>query len=505
MKDNKFIIITPLYNVEKWIEKLIKSIKLQTHKNYECFLIDDISTDNSSNIIENSIKDDARFKLIKNVEKKFALRNIFEAIEQSGKDPNDIILTLDGDDWLATKRSLEIVNDTYNEFGCLMTYGSYIEFPSKQKGKFCLEIEKDIVVNKTYRKNTWVTSHLRTFKRSLWNCIKIEDLKKDNNFYRMTWDMAFMFPMLEMAGPLACHIDKMLYCYNRQNPLNDDKVNHKLQLDTEQEIRNKKIYSNKLIQGHILGPSGDMSGIGNQLFCVATALAAGYDNQANVYFPQIRKDSFIKQYKSLFYKNLNIGRDGEFYNHIYTEQKFSFSPIKIKEGTTKIYGYFQSYRYFEKHRDKIIRDLNIKEMKDLMLKKYGDLSNHVSIHVRRGDYLKLSDYHHNLDIKYYKKAVSKFNENTKFIIFSNDLEWCKSNFDFLKNAEFSKAEYDWEDIILMSNCRDNIIANSSFSWWGAWLNENKNKKVICPKKWFGPKYSDKQTHDLFPKNWSIIS
>ena len=57
----------------------------------------------------------------------------------------------------------------------------------------------------------------------------------------------------------------------------------------------------------------------------------------------------------------------------------------------------------------------------------------------------------------------------------------------------------------MSNCRDNIIANSSFSWWGAWLNQNISKKVICPKKWFGPKYSDKETHDLFPKTWSVIS
>ena len=81
-----------------------------------------------------------------------------------------------------------------------------------------------------------------------------------------------------------------------------------------------------------------------------------------------------------------------------------------------------------------------------MINKYGDLSNHVSIHVRRGDYLELSDYHHNLDIDYYKRAVSRFNENTKFIIFSNDIEWCKGNFGFLKNVEFPKSDRDWETI-----------------------------------------------------------
>ncbi len=501
--NKNFKIIVPFYNVEAWVGKCVKSVQLQTYENFKCFLVDDMSTDSSAEVIKNLISDDERFVLIENKEKKYALRNIYEAIQESGTDTEDIIVTLDGDDWFATKRALETLKEVYDETNCLMTYGSYIEYPSKSKGKFCREIPANVVRGSTYRESQWFSSHLRTFKRGLWDKIDTDDLKQDGDFFRMTWDMAFMFPMLEMAGPLAVHIEKMLYSYNRQNPLNDDKVNHRLQLETESLIRKKKKYESDFVTANILGPSSDMSGIGNQLFCVATALGYAYDNSATALFPQIKTDILIKKYKNTFYKNLKIGRVGSFSNATYNESKFEFNKIEYSKGNLQIRGYFQSHKYFEKHRDKILRDLNIEELKDITTKNYGDLSEHVSIHVRRGDYLELSDYHHNLDIDYYKLATSKFAKDTKFIIFSNDLEWCKENFNFLDNVEFSKAQEDWEDIILMSNCRDNIIANSSFSWWGAWLNENPNKKVICPKKWFGPKYSNKKTDDLFPEKWSV--
>lgn len=504
MTNNHFKIITPLYNVREWIPKLIKSIQLQNYENFECYLVDDISTDGSNEIIRELIKDDKRFTLIENTEKKFALKNIYDAISVSGDDPEDIIVTLDGDDWLATKKTLEILNNTYNEYGCFLTYGSYIEFPSKQKGKFCLEIPEQIVKTSSYRSNRWLSSHLRTFKRHLWNSIKLEDLKKDDEFFRMTWDMAFMFPMLETAGPLAVHIDKILYCYNRQNPLNDDKVDHTLQLQTESYIRAKDIYQQNFVESHILGPSGNMTGIGNQLFCVTTALGYAYDNDATPYFPQIRTDSLINIYKDTFYKNMNIGRSGAFSTGFYNEPSFSYDQIKPLKGNIKISGYFQSYKYFDDHRDKILKDLNIENIKDLLEKKYGNHSDYISLHVRRGDYLKLSDYHHNLDIEYYKSATKHFDENSKYLVFSNDIKWCKDNFLFLNNVEFCENKEDWEDMILMSLCGHNIIANSSFSWWGAWFNTNQDKKVIAPRKWFGPLYSNKDTKDLIPPDWIII-
>jgi len=503
MNEESFKIIVPLYNVEEWIGKCVKSIQLQTYKNFSCFLIDDISTDKSAEVIKRLIKDDDRFTLIQNTEKKFALRNIYEAIEISGTDPEDTIVTLDGDDWFATKKALETLNSVYNDNSCFMTYGSYVEYPTMQKGKFCQEIPADVVKSNSYRQSQWFSSHLRTFKRHLWNSIKPKDLKKDGDFFRMTWDMAFMFPMLEMAGPLAIHIDKMLYSYNRQNPLNDDKVNHTLQLETEQYIRSKEKYNRDFVIPDILGPSGHLSGIGNQLFCVATTLGHAYENNAVPVFPQIKTDKFINRYKDTLYKNLPIGRTDDLATAYYQEPRFEFDKIKHEKGILKIRGYFQSHKYFSKFRDKILKDLNIQSLKSQVRKKYGDFSDFVSIHVRRGDYLELSAYHHNLEIDYYKKAVKCFSEDTKFLIFSNDLEWCKENFNFLKSAKFSQVEEDWEDIVLMSTCRDNIIANSSFSWWGAWLNENNDKKVIAPKKWFGPLYSHKSTEDLFPETWII--
>ena len=226
--NNHFIVIVPFYNVSKWIQYNIASIMKQTYVNFDCYLIDDLSTDNTCELIDNMIVGDNRFHLIKNKIKKLALRNIFDAIEFANPNPEDIIVTLDGDDWLYSKDVLEHLNNVYNEKDCWLTYGSYAEFPSGNRGKFARQIPQQIVEQKLFRKAPWCSSHLRTFKHHLWKKIKHKDLlDTDGNFYKMTWDLSFMFPMLEMAGPLACHIDKMLYCYNRQNPLNDDKVNIK--------------------------------------------------------------------------------------------------------------------------------------------------------------------------------------------------------------------------------------------------------------------------------------
>ena len=498
---NHFKIIVPLYNVQDWVKKCVKSIQLQTYSNYECYLVDDISTDSSREIIKSLIQDDERFVLIENTEKKFALRNIYEAIEHSGDNPEDVIVTLDGDDWFATKKALEILNEVYLENRCFMTYGSYIEFPSMKRGPFCKQIPHDVVKGSTYRQSKWFSSHLRTFKRHLWERIEVSDLKNGDEFFRMTWDMAFMFPMLEMSGPLAIHIDKMLYSYNRQNPLNDDKVNHRLQLLTERHIREKNKYEQDFVIADILGPSGNLSGIGNQLFCVATALGYAYEHSATPIFPQIRTDRFINMFKDTFYKNLNVGREGDFSTAFHQEPFFEFQKIKHTRGALKIRGYFQSYKYFENHRNKILDSLNIHELKNGIKEKYGDYSDFVSIHVRRGDYLHLSQYHYNLQMDYYNNAIEHFGKDSKFLIFSNDIDWCKQEFNSLKNVQFSENKDDWEDIILMSTCRDNVIANSSFSWWGAWLNTNNSKTVIAPSRWFGPAYSNKSIKDLIPEDW----
>ena len=240
---NHFKIIVPFYNVEKWLKACIRSVKMQSYRDFQCVLIDDISTDSSAEIAEQEIAGDDRFVLIRNTKKSYALKNIYDAINLSEPCKEDVIITLDGDDWLSNKNVLTYLNKFYDDNNCWLTYGSYAEYPSGLKGKFAKQIPNFIIKNKMYRKSSWMSSHLRTFKYGLWNKISVNDLlDKEGNFYKMAWDLTFMFPMLEMCGDKAAYIKEVLYIYNRANPLNDDKVNHELQLAAEREIREKPHY-----------------------------------------------------------------------------------------------------------------------------------------------------------------------------------------------------------------------------------------------------------------------
>ena len=240
---NHFKIIVPFYNVEEWIKVCIRSVKSQSYKNFQCILIDDISTDSSAEIAEKEIAGDDRFVLVRNIQKSYALKNIYDAIELSGPEEEDIVVTLDGDDWLANKDVLKKLNNTYTQDKCWLTYGSYAEYPSGSRGKFAKQIPEHVEKNGTYRSSEWCSSHLRTFKYHLWSKIEKKDLLgNDGNFYRMAWDLAFMFPMLEMAGDKSKYIKDILYIYNLGNPLNDHKVDNHLQQSLEFEIRNKNKY-----------------------------------------------------------------------------------------------------------------------------------------------------------------------------------------------------------------------------------------------------------------------
>ena len=243
MEDIHFKIIVPFYNVEEWIRKCVLSVKFQDYKNFQCVLIDDMSTDNSVEKIKKITKGDNRFVLIENKEKKFALRNIYDGILESSPSDEDVIITLDGDDWLASKSTLSKLNSIYNKEDCWITYGSYVEYPARTTGKFSRQIPKQVIKNRLLRRYEWCSSHLRTFKYGLWSKIKKEDLlDRDGNFYKMAWDLSFMFPMLEMAGNRSYYVDDILYVYNLSNPLNDHKQNEVLQRTLEIEIRSKPTY-----------------------------------------------------------------------------------------------------------------------------------------------------------------------------------------------------------------------------------------------------------------------
>ena len=179
---------------------------------------------------------------------------------------------------------------------------------------------------------------------------------------------------------------------------------------------------------------------------------------------------------------------------VYIEKWGEISFPKHNKKNKNIYclGAFQSEKYFYDIRDIIRQELEFPIIKDELNKKIEKEirnSNSVSIHIRRGDYLNDKGLGGLAPLKYYQNAIeyikSKIN-NPCFFIFSNDIEWCKQNLD-LENCyyiDWNKGKESYRDMQLMSLCKHNIIPNSSFSWWGAWLNNNPDKIVIAPEKWF---------------------
>ena len=238
-----FKIIIHMYNVEKWIQTTIRSVMAQTYANYEVIIVDDISTDNSCDKVKELIGVDSRFQLVENKKKRFALENIVRGIKMLTPSESDVIVTLDGDDWFPHANVLSRIADAYETTNCLITYGTYMTYPEGKRPWNVTQYPAEVVTNASYRQDIWRASHLRTFKHCLWKNIKESDLKDTNGeFYRMAWDLAFMFPMLEMAGQRQQYIHDVTYIYNRANPLNDDKVDHSCQLALEKEIRLKPKY-----------------------------------------------------------------------------------------------------------------------------------------------------------------------------------------------------------------------------------------------------------------------
>ena len=148
-----------------------------------------------------------------------------------------------------------------------------------------------------------------------------------------------------------------------------------------------------------------------------------------------------------------------------------------------------------------------KELNDKTLSFKNELQRgvFVSVHIRRGDYLNNVGRFGLCELSYYREAIKYIKsivDNPKFVFFSDDMAWAKDNID---NDEavfvsWNQGKDSWQDMYLMSHCQHNIVANSSFSWWGAWLNGNPHKVVVAPKKWF--MYSP--NYDIIPDNWITI-
>jgi len=234
------------WNAEKYIKNCIRTLKSQTDKDFEVYLIDDMSTDNTVEVTKKLIKDDSRFKLIVNQEKKFKLKNLNELITQF--DDEDIVIEIDGDDFLLSSDVVSDIRNMYSDYQVWLTNGSFMY--SNGDSGFSSKCNPE-----TVRKDAFRFSHLRTWKTFLWKAIPDSYLRDDDgSYFKSAADVAYTFSLLELAGDKNYRfLPKLYYVYNAESPYNDHKIGsatgggHREQERCSNIIRNKTKL-NKLIR-----------------------------------------------------------------------------------------------------------------------------------------------------------------------------------------------------------------------------------------------------------------
>jgi len=273
-----------------------------------------------------------------------------------------------------------------------------------------------------------------------------------------------------------------------------------------------------------------MGGLGNQLFQIFTLISVSIDNdidfkifeykddkvsphdinsKRNTFWDTLFKNIYDKTFKSI---------SGPIYQ--YNENGFHYTPfpkIREKNNNYSLFGYFQSYKYFQSNLKEILDLLKWREIKKPYENKY-DYKNTVSLHFRIGDYINVQTHHPILPIHYYKNALdrliadtSKNDWNILYFYEKNDKDIVDQSINELKNKypnlDFTEINHDlddWEQMMCMTFCSHNIIANSTFSWWGAYLNNNDNH-VYYPDVWFGSAMRNKNLNDLFLNDWQKVT
>jgi hypothetical protein len=252
-----------------------------------------------------------------------------------------------------------------------------------------------------------------------------------------------------------------------------------------------------------LGQNGRLA---NQMFQYAALRGiASYNN----YDFCIPKTNFNDEWKDnkLFdvFELSNLKNIGHIFTSFYPEKQFRYDDEYVKNcpDNISLHGYYQSEKYFNHIENDIRKDFTFhSHIFDPCEEMISEIDSPISLHVRRTDYI--TDRNHTtLDLSYYEQALNQFDLNRTVIVFSDDTDWCKTQNLFSSDRFMISENIDNAiDLCLMTLCSDHIIANSSFSWWGAWL-ANSNK-VISPSTWFGPGNQHLETQDLIPENWTII-
>lgn len=250
--------------------------------------------------------------------------------------------------------------------------------------------------------------------------------------------------------------------------------------------------------------------LGNNLFQIAAGISLAKEHNTSVQFyagDHITPESsqlydYLQQFKSNILRNVTILPGIPEGLTPVLEQQYAYQAIPFVENSL-IEGFFQSERYFENCKE-VIRELFSidDESKRFLMEKYGDVlkGEITSINIRRGDYLSELDNHQVTSMAYFKKAIKIIGKEKRFLIVSDDIDWCKTQFKG-DNFFFVDKQSAILDLYIQTLCTNNIISNSTFGWWGAWLNGNPNKTIICPTPWFGIAKRHYDTSDLIPEGW----
>ena len=273
---------------------------------------------------------------------------------------------------------------------------------------------------------------------------------------------------------------------------------------------------------------GNLGRLGNQMFEFAAlrgiAAEHGYDmcippaDHEGIENYSLHQCFKLDHIKTGFIPDENYSLEQTFH---YNNDLFATCP-----DNTSLYGFFQSWKYFINIHDQIRKDFTFHDdILEPCKEMIEDLEEPIMLHVRRGDpnltdprgfkwsYTQCGSMHPVQPVEYYEKALSHFSDDQTVIVFSDSVDWVKEQ-EFFAGDRFMISEPEdkyadgsftpYVDLCLMSLCSHAIIANSSMSWWGAWLTANEDKTVIAPKMWFGPDYKDKDTSDLYYPGWVLL-
>ena len=244
-KPIQFAIVIPSYNNERWVVKNLESVFCQTYPHWHLYYVNDCSKDRTWDITVNTVRSSGfshKCTLINNpVRKGCPLANHYAVINSLA--PTDVVVCLDGDDQLLDSKVLEYLASVYTNPNVWVTYGSFVSSDRRYKN-ICRPFPEQVMQKRSFRSYEWVSSHLKTFYAKLFQNIRKEDLLWNGKFYTMSGDLAFMFCVLEQAAKGHIRfIQKPLYYYNINNPLNEFRVNKELTLKLNKHIRNRPPYS----------------------------------------------------------------------------------------------------------------------------------------------------------------------------------------------------------------------------------------------------------------------